>query len=245
MSPRVVTVSLRPFGLALVLVSAATLAPLPAAAQQPPPPGQPASAPAQPATPAQPVGAPASPAGPAVPLARPLGAGDGASGDPHWSVPDETPDLFQRKKRFIIAGASIFGLAYYGSLAASTVGITRNNQGSKEYIPGLIPFVGPFITAVSRAIPNANQTEGDMAGTGFYLGLGALQLLGTGLFIAGLRMPTGTPPSPCRDRISSALYSPAAAGSDTPPYRPCSPVSVSLQPIVTPTFAGGGVTGTF
>jgi len=63
------------------------------------------------------------------------------------------------------------------------------------------------------------------------------------LFVLGLKLPTGQSPSPCSDRISAALYSPGAAGSDTPPYRPCA--SVSFQPIATPTFGGVGLTGAF
>ncbi len=157
-------------------------------------------------------------------------------------LPSEAIDQFKRKKRVIIAGASLFGLAYYGALVASSVGVTRNKQGSKEYIAGLFPLVGPFITAGSRAAPDFGK-EADHAGMGLYLGLGAVQVIGAGLFVLGLKLPTGQSPSPCSDKISAALYSPGAAGTDTPPYRPCA--SISFQPIVTPTFGGVGLTGAF
>lgn len=225
----------------------AATAPLPPATaplSPPPTPFLPAgSAPtpgaAAPGTPA--FGAPAGPGGPPVFLPPPGPQPDSAGG----VLASEAADQFKRKKRMIIAGASIFGLSYYASLVASSVGVSRNKQGSKEYIAGLFPIAGPFITAVSRGIPDANKPGGDFEGVGLYLGLGVGQLLGAGLFIAGLRLPTGRSPDPCKDRINAALYSPGAAGEDTPPYRPCASISASFQPIVTPTFTGGGLTGTF
>ena len=192
------------------------------------------------------MGAPAPQGGPPVFQPPPI-TGDA----PQASLLDsEAEAQFKSKKRMIIAGARVFGLAYYGALVASSVGVARPRTGHNEYAPGLIPIVGPFVTAVSRAIPDEggnNGRESDYAGMGLYLGLGVAQIVGASLFIVGLRMPTGRSPDPCRDKdkIHATLYSPAAAGADTPPYRPCSPFSASVQPIVTPTFAGAGFTGTF
>jgi hypothetical protein len=146
---------------------------------------------------------------------------------------------FARKKRYLIAGASLFGLAYYASLVASSVGVTRNNRGSKEYYAGLVPIVGPFVAAGLRATPNGTLLAPDYDGMALYLSLGAVQLLGTGLFIAGLRMPTVHPYDPCAEQTP-------ISGSSIPRIpRPCSAVTASFQPIVTPTFAGGGLSGTF
>jgi hypothetical protein len=144
---------------------------------------------------------------------------------------DSAEDLFRQKKRLLIAGATIFGLSYYASLTASSVGVSRNNRGSKEYVAGLFPIGGPFFAAAYRAVPNDPQPA-DYAGMAFYLSVGALQLLGAGLFYAGLRAPTGRAPDPCKREIGSLLA-------------PCSSVSLSFQPIVTPTYAGAGLTGSF
>ncbi len=128
---------------------------------------------------------------------------------------------------------------------ASSVGVSRNNKGSKEYYAGFVPFVGPFVAAGLRATPNGpqNGTPGtaDNAGTAIYLSIGVVQLLGAGLFFAGYRMPEGRRYDPCADA------EPVMSGRPSPPRaaRPCSRVTASFQPIVTPTFAGGGITGTF
>lgn len=162
---------------------------------------------------------------------------------PPWTAPPspEATAQFKRKKQHILAGAIVFGLGYYTSLAVSSAGISRGGRSSRQYIPGLIPVVGPFITAGLRAEPNkvqlnGNPPESDFAGMSAYLALGVLQSVGAGLFLAGLRMPTGQPPSPCADSAQDAR-------------RPCprapAPLQVSFQPILSPTFAGGGLTGVF
>lgn len=217
-----------------------TLAAFPAAAQEPPAPAA-ASAPATPAS-AAPV-IPVPQLNTAPPAMAPLPS-PGAPYSPYASsaapaglpvLPSEAAAQFKRKKQLILAGAILFGLAYYGALSGSSAAISRGGANSREYIPGLIPIVGPFVTAGLRADPNrntfVNQPSGDFVGMGIYLALGVVQSVGAGIFIAGLRMPTGRAPEPCTEQESAR--------------RPCSPVRVSFQPVVSPTFAGGGLTGVF
>lgn len=183
--------------------------------------------------------APGAAMAPYAPGASPRG------GESFASVPAataESAEQFKRKKRFLIAGASIFGVGYYLGLLAGSVGISRNNRGSREWSGGLVPLVGPFITAGLRAEPNLppsgqpfppSQELPDYEGTTLMIAIGTTQLLGAGLLFAGLRMPTGRAPDACQERTSSG------------PRRPCSSFRISVDPIVTPTFAGAGLTGTF
>lgn len=149
--------------------------------------------------------------------------------------------MFKRKKHFIIGGAIVFGLTYYGALAASSAGISRGGANSREYIPGLIPVVGPFITAGLRADPNPvrfiNQppSEPDIAGMTMYLLLGAAQAVGAGILIAGIKMPTGKAPAPCTELLIG-----------TKPCQDKKPaLTATFAPIVSPTFGGAGLTGSF
>lgn len=161
---------------------------------------------------------------------------------PRWTAPPspEAVAQFKQKKQFILAGSILFGLGYYTSLAVSSAGISRGGRSSRQYIPGLVPVVGPFITAGLRAEPNkvqlnGNPPEADFAGMSAYLALGVVQSVGAGVFMAGLRMPTGQSPPPCAE----------AQDARRPCPRAPAPVQVSFQPIVSPTFAGGGLTGVF
>lgn len=185
--------------------------------------------------PIQPAPPPVAPLGPPVQPFRPIAP------LPDAQLPSEAIAQFKQKKRAIIAGAIVFGLAYYGALAASSAGISVDGSDSREYIAGLVPIVGPFITAGLRAAPappnafNPQPGQPDYAGMGLYLALGVAQSVGAGVLVAGLRMPTGRAPRPCAERLDAR--------------RPCPPaplpVRVSFQPIVSPTFAGGGLTGVF
>lgn len=185
--------------------------------------------------PIQPAPPPVAPLGPPVQPFRPIAP------LPDTQLPFEAIAQFKQKKRAIIAGAIVFGLAYYGALAASSAGISVDGSDSREYIAGLVPIVGPFITAGLRAAPappnafNPQPGQPDYAGMGLYLALGVAQSVGAGVLVAGLRMPTGRAPRPCAERLDAR--------------RPCPPaplpVRVSFQPIVSPTFAGGGLTGVF
>lgn len=155
---------------------------------------------------------------------------------------------FKRRKGFLIAGATIFGLAYYAALTAGSIGLSRNNRGSREWSAALVPFGGPFVAAGLRAEPNQKpfpgqpppspqnplppQQQPDNDGMALMLAVGATQLIGTGLFIIGLRMPHGRMMEPCPD---SSVRGACA--------RP--PVQISMQPIVAPTFGGVAIVGAF
>lgn len=158
----------------------------------------------------------------------------GAVADLPHGWPSPTSDeiaQFKKKKRMIIAGAIVFGLAYYGALTVGSVGVSVNTVGSNEYIPTLIPLVGPFISAPFRAEPNASQAP-DYAGMTLMLGLGVTQLVGATVFVLGLREPTGAAPR-CRD------------GSAARENTPCTKSDVSVAPIVSPSLSGVGVVGSF
>lgn len=214
-------------GHALAL-AAVTAAATPAFADPPPPAAPPPAPPASAAPP------PYSPyLGPPPSPAPDLGQGAASP----WILPPSLPpthaeiEQFRSKKRMILAGAIVFGLAWYGALTAASVGITRNTVGSYEYIPALIPVVGPFISAPYRAVPNPPQ-EADYAGMTLMLALGVTQAVGAGVFIAGLRMPTGRAPAPCADETSARKA-------------PCPAARLSVAPIVSPAFGGAGLVGTF
>lgn len=254
--------------LALPAFALVALASLPASADAPPPAGAvpPGSAPGAPGVPGSPAPAappPASappyqtnpntayPSGASPVQVNPLMAGGagtfGAPGAPAAGpgapegggfLASEAAAQFRRKKQWILAGSIVFGLAYYGALAASSAGVSRGGANSREYIPGLIPIVGPFVTAGLRADPNGSSSfvnapgsTPDYAGMSLYLALGVVQAVGAGVFVAGLRMPTGRPAPSCSEQLTAG--------------RPCPPVRLSFAPVVTPTFAGGGLTGEF
>ncbi len=154
-------------------------------------------------------------------------------------------DQFRSRRRFLVSGTILLGIGYYASIMVSGVGVSRNNRGSKEYLAGFVPVVGPFIGAGLRAAPNGTQGPNgtqaapDLTGTTFYLAVGAVQALGAGLLLGGLRMPAGRAHDPCADAM------PVEGSSPPRGVRACQGVTASLQPIVTPTFAGAGLTGTF
>src|SRR5262249_2075122 len=122
-------------------------------------------APAPPGT-APPMLAPVGPAGPPpgapfVPPPRngpPAGAALTQPGL-DWPSSEEIKQ-FKRRKGFLIAGATLFGLAYYVALPAGSVGISRNNRGSREWSAALVPFGGPFVAAGLRAEPNQKPFPG-------------------------------------------------------------------------------------
>jgi hypothetical protein len=152
---------------------------------------------------------------------------------------------FKQRKGLLIAGATIFGLAYYVALTAGSIGLSRNNRGSREWSAALVPFGGPFVAAGLRAEPNQKPLPGqppptpdnplppqqrpDYDGMALMLAVGATQLLGAGLFIAGLRMPHGRDKDPCQER--------SMRGACAPPLQ--------LSVLVTPTFGGAGFGGAF
>ncbi len=226
-------------------------APLPAApVAGTPPPAAPPTAPLS-GGPPPPVGpAPWAPPGTAQAPAGPPGRGSpqGVFSTPtrDWGAPARAPippsvadDQFRSRRKLLVSGMILLGIGYYASIMVSGVGASRNNKGSKEYFAGFVPVVGPFVGAGLRAAPNDSQTASDLTGTTFYLAVGAIQAVGAGLLIGGLRMPVGRAHDPCAEAMT-------AEDSGVPrASRPCRGVTASLQPIVTPTFAGAGLTGTF
>ena len=149
----------------------------------------------------------------------------------------EERDRFKSRRSFLVGGTITFGISYYVTLLMTSFGFTRNNRGASDYAAGFVPVVGPFIGGVLRAIPEKNQ-DADMTGATAFFALGAVQTVGAALFIHSLRMPQGISPDEC--------FQPATAeGSPSAVPRPCRGVSASLAPIVTPNFAGAGITGSF
>lgn len=152
-------------------------------------------------------------------------------------TPGEAEQQFRRKKATILAGSIIFGLTYYTTIAFSSAAISRGGINSREFIGGLIPLVGPFVTAGQRADPNKITLSGlpaepDYAGMGAYIVSGALQLLGAGLFVAGLRMQTGKSPDPCQEKRMG--MNPR-----------CREIKIAVLPTVTPTSTGAALAGSF
>ena len=178
-----------------------------------------------------------------VPVGYPGPAGGGVSvgpqaPDPLASYRARAPGVEQwhSRRRYLIGGGITLGVAYYLALVGSSFGFTRNNRGSKDYFAGFVPVVGPFVTGVMRAVPERGQAE-DWAGMTAYFAIGAVQALGAGLLFKGWRMAPGIPYDPCVDSDGLA--------SDAPRRRPCSRFTATVEPIMTPTFAGAGLTGTF
>lgn len=164
---------------------------------------------------------------------------------------------FRKKKRMIISGSVVLGLSYYASILTGSIAVTQGNRGSKDYIGALFPIAGPFVTGVLRAIPNAPQ-EADYAGTAYNFALGAGQVLGAGLLIGGILQPTGTPPpepSCAGVTVASARGgggegdgggAVAGEGRGSRGFgEPSETLPFTIAPIVTPSFAGAGIIGTF
>jgi hypothetical protein len=174
------------------------------------------------------------PGAPFAPAPQPGGAAAWHSGAPAWVAPPsyEDVDQFKLKRRLILVGSTILGIGYYGALMAGGIGVSKNNRGSKEWSAAFFPVAGPFIAAGLRAAPNDPQPA-DNAGTAAMIGIGVIQAVGAGLLLGGLRSANGRAPDPCSERTSSETRA------------PCRSPQVSVQPIVTPTFAGAGFTGSF
>ncbi|MFO0591448.1 MAG: hypothetical protein U0441_28120 [Polyangiaceae bacterium] len=147
-------------------------------------------------------------------------------------------EQWRSRRKYLVSGSIILGIGYYLTLIPSAFGASRNNRGSKDYFAGFVPVVGPFVAGVLRAVPDGGPTPtADYAGMAAYFGLGAVQAVGAALLFKGWRMAPGLPYDPCMDSESLA--------SDSPGRRPCSRFSATVAPIVTPTFTGAGLTGTF
>lgn len=170
-----------PIGTALLVASAV------ASAKPPPPPSPPPAA--SPAAPAAEPSAPAAqppPVGAAPPAAAPPAASPPPSGDaraypppPYGGYPPplpalpptraykeggEIPDGYhlvsKSDKTAIAIGMSLFGLAYGMSLVGGSIMSLSGGSRSEQYIPLLIPVIGPFVTmgTVERHPPMATMT---------------------------------------------------------------------------------------
>ncbi|MEZ4294841.1 MAG: hypothetical protein R3B70_07680 [Polyangiaceae bacterium] len=60
------------------------------------------------------------------------------------------------------------------------------------------------------------------------------QLVGASVLIAGIRAPSGKAPAPCTERLYARR-----------PCAPASPVQISIEPLLSPSMAGGGLSGVF
>ncbi|MBK8258368.1 MAG: hypothetical protein IPK82_37600 [Polyangiaceae bacterium] len=191
--------------------------------------------------------APLTPAagGSQVPGFAPPGVGPvGPAPMPMWGggpwggfTQGEAEQQFKRKKSMILAGSIIFGLTYYTTIAFASAAVSRGGINSREFIPALFPWVGPFVTAVQRAEPNRITLSGlpgepDYAGMGAFIASGVVQLVGTGIVIAGLTMPTGKSPDPCAEKRMGVEPR-------------CREIKIAVLPTVTPTSAGAALTGSF